>query len=478
MDEKWTKNGRTWTEWTEQSIYVHHSSIFVHNCPFAELLHKILLKGRMTLMKWDFTKAAFWRSFFAKCSRVGQAAAKGFADDDCADKASALTFYSLLSIVPVLAVAFGIAKGFGFEKHLEAEISDKLLEQREVVAKLIEFAHNALENSESGLIAGVGLVVLFWSVLKLLSSIESSFNAIWKVKKLRPLARRISDYLAMMLFCPIFFAASSSLTVFITTELVNISKTYGVWETVSPLMVFAFHLFPLMLSWLLFTALYYVMPNTRVPWAYALVAGIIAGTVYQIVQWIYIQFQIGLSSYGAVYGSFAAIPLFLIWLNTSWLIALAGAEIAYHAEDDLALEIRTQTPLQRSAEARVCGLLIAQQCIQAFVNGGTPPSVYALTEHTGISSMIVRQIIAQLMEASILSEVQWKGSTYGHYQPGKDLKQITVKAVCDALDSSKQQRYLIAYDKEAEKYEALLVALDQALEKDPQNCPLEQLLPS
>src|ERR1700733_13039871 len=117
-------------------------------------------------------------SFFLKINRIAIAASRGFNYDDCSSKASALTFYSLLSIVPVLAVAFGIAKGFGFQEHLESEISQKFVEQKEVVDKLIGFAYQTLQNTQSGLIAGVGLVVLFWTVLKLFSNIESSFNSI------------------------------------------------------------------------------------------------------------------------------------------------------------------------------------------------------------------------------------------------------------------------------------------------------------
>ena len=122
-------------------------------------------------------------SFFLKINRIAIAASRGFNYDDCSTKASALTFYSLLSIVPVLAVAFGIAKGFGFERHLELELQQKFLEQKEVADKLFEFAHQMLLSSQGGLIGGVGIIVLLWTVIKLLGNIESSFNAIWKVKE-------------------------------------------------------------------------------------------------------------------------------------------------------------------------------------------------------------------------------------------------------------------------------------------------------
>lgn len=432
-------------------------------------------------MKGNFSKyftLSYWKTLFAGTYRVALASARGFKDDDCSSKASALTFYTLLSIVPVLAVAFGIAKGFGFEKHLESEISHKFMEQREVVDKLIDFAYKTLQNTQSGLIAGIGLVVLFWSVLKLFGNIESSFNAIWKVKKSRTLARSFSDYLAMMLFCPIFFAASSSLSVFVTTQIVRYSQDNGVWETISPFFYLAFHLFPLVLAWLLFTALYSIMPNTKVPLKYAFIAGVCAGTAYQIVQALYIQFQIGLSSYGAIYGSFAALPLFLIWINTSWLIALGGAEIAYHAENDHVHYALSRAPSQKLADARVLGLVIMQSCIKAFTEGTEPPSFYSLAEQTGAPVTVVRDIVHQLNNDRLLMEVNWQGSSGEYYLPGRDIKNITLKSVCDALDSARHEKYILVHGEDIEVYERALASIDSSIENSPLNTPINQLLPA
>jgi membrane protein len=440
-------------------------------------------------MKWDLSKyfsADFWSAFFvqpkklgyflAKITRIAFASARGFQEDDCWLKASALTFYSLLSIVPVLAVAFGIAKGFGFQEHLETEISQKFSEQKEVVDKLIDFSYRTLQNTQSGLIAGIGLIVLFWTVLKLFSNIESSFNSIWKVKKARSFARSFSDYLAMMLFCPIFFFASSSLSVFVLTQITDISKNTGIWETVSPVVLLTLHLFPLVLAWLLFTALYSIMPNTKVPLKYAFIAGVCAGTAYQIVQFLYIQFQIGLSSYGAIYGSFAALPLFLIWLNTSWWIALGGAEIAYHAENDPINFALSSATNRKKADAKVLGLLIIQQCVRAFSSGAPPPSIYDLSSHSGVPVVSVKQMVHQLIDAGLLVEVNWHGNSGEYYQPSRDIKSITLKQVCDALDNSRHDLYLMIYDDDVKHYEEALASADAVLGTSLANPSMDQLV--
>lgn len=402
------------------------------------------------------------------------ASIRGFNEDGCSGHASSLTYYSLLSIVPVLAVAFGIARGFGFEKPLENELNAKFVEHREVVHNLIDFANRTLENTQSGLIAGIGLIVLFWSVLKLFSNIETSFNRIWKIKKSRTIARSFSDYLAMILFCPIFFAASSSLSVFVVTQVVRISQESGVWETISPMLYFSLHLFPVMLAWLLFTALYAIMPNTKVPLKYSLVAGVCAGTAYQIIQALYIKFQIGLSSYGAIYGSFAALPLFLIWLNISWWIALWGAEIAYHAENDQINDALWNSPKQTEADARAVGLMIVSACIKAFREGSTPPSPLALSQQIGAPMFVIRRILQQLTDARLLTEVNWRGNGGEYYFPGRNIQNITLKAVCNALDSARQDRLVLISNPELEQHIQALGEMDNSEERSELNRPVEQ----
>ena len=123
--------------------------------------------------------------WYQRLLRVLSDTFRGFIEDECYLKASALTFYSLLSIVPVLAVLFGIAKGFGFEKNLEFEINQHFIEQKELIEKLIQFAYSWLDTVRGGLIAGVGAVTLLWSVFGLLNNIETALNSIWKTRKER-----------------------------------------------------------------------------------------------------------------------------------------------------------------------------------------------------------------------------------------------------------------------------------------------------
>jgi membrane protein len=280
---------------------------------------------------WDIPEdpAKPIQSFFIRIFKIFLSAGIGFIKDECFLKSSALTYYSLLSIVPFLAVAFGIAINFGFEKSLESAILDKFKDQPEMTSKIMDFTHSTLEHTHGGVIAGTGIIMLIWAVITLMICIRQSLNSIWKITNARSISRTLSSYLAILFFCPIFFVVSSGISLYALRGIIEASKATDLYDALSPIIYFLFHFVPLVLSWLSFIFIYLFVPSAKVPWKSGVIAGIIAGTTYQIVQWTYFHFQIGLSSYGAIYGSFAAIPLFLIWLNLSWLILLAGAQIAY-----------------------------------------------------------------------------------------------------------------------------------------------------
>ncbi|MGW8322091.1 MAG: YihY/virulence factor BrkB family protein, partial [Thermodesulfobacteriota bacterium] len=269
------------------------------------------------------------RAFLIRQARIFLLALRGFNDDRCLLRASALTYYSLLSVVPLVAMAFGVSEGFGLEKRLEKHILQAMPNQQEVAARIIEYARSFLENTQGGIIAGVGVAVLFWAVVRLMGNIEKSFNDIWGIRKGRPLGRKFADYLSFMVIAPLLLVMAGSATVLITSEVKVITEKMALLASAGPFVPGLLKLLPYGAVWILFTLLYILLPNTTVRFKSGLLGGILAGTMYQAVQWIYIQFQIGVSTYGAIYGSFAALPLFLVWLHTSWLVVLLGAEISF-----------------------------------------------------------------------------------------------------------------------------------------------------
>lgn len=286
------------------------------------------MKKRNIIYNLNFMKAL--KKFFRNLKTAFRGAYKAYFDDECYLKASALSFYTLLAIVPVLAVAFGIAKGFGFEKILENQIQENFYQQPQFAQKMIDFANSALSQAKGGVIAGMGLIFLLWSAFGLLGNFEAIMNTIWNAPEIRRYTRKISDYLTILILTPLFIASTGTLTVLITKTLVNLTEGKGIYDIVRPFIYVNYYFLLLGISWIFFALLYSFIPNKVIPWSACMLGGFLAAVLFQIVQWSYIHFQVYLTSYNAIYGSFAAIPLFLIWLQISWLIILIGGEVGSH----------------------------------------------------------------------------------------------------------------------------------------------------
>lgn len=361
--------------------------------------------------------------------RIFFKATKGFISDDCFYKASALTFYTLLSIVPVLAVAFGIAKGFGFEIYLENEIKAHFLEQPELAQQIIDFAYSTLAHAHGGVIATIGVISLLWTSIQLFSNIEHSLNVIWDVKSHRSIIRQICDYLTLLICFPIVVVLSSSLLVSTIAKLSKATSEISLLHAISPYLSFGLHIIPLMINWLLFSFIYLFIPNTKVHWKNAFMAGIVAGTAYHVVEWIYIHFQIGVASYGAIYGSLAALPLFLVWVNISWTLVLFGAEVAYQLE----ISPRKSELSGLSITKKGVGFLIATYCAQAFMKGKSPVSEDQISQDTGVSLRIVRRITEEFCNAGLLIQDKRNG-----FVIARNPADIKIKDLMDALEDRKE----------------------------------------
>ncbi len=335
--------------------------------------------------------------------RILRVLAYRFQKDLCFLRGSALSFSTVLSIVPLLAVMFGVAKGFGIEKILEETLKSEFHDQEEAIKYLIQFSSTLLEQTRGGLVAGIGVITLFYTVLRLLSTIETSLNSMWGLKKSRPLSRKIIDFLALIIICPIFFVISSSLTLFVSAH-IDMLKDSSSWiGQIQPMMKKGIAIAPYLISSLLFTFLYVYLPNARVKLFSALIAGIIAGIAYQILQASYISIQIHVSRTGAIYGSFAALPLFLVWLYFSWLIFLFGAEVVVLHEEklwdpEIAASSRTLTPFEK----KLALLCITKAAVQAFVQQGRPIAIDELAHNLKMPARMIAELSEELVVVHIL----------------------------------------------------------------------------
>jgi membrane protein len=416
------------------------------------------------------------KSFLINQLRVIALAVRGFQENSCNFRASALTFFSLLSIVPVIAMMFGIAKGFGLEERMKTEILTRFEGQKEMADKIITFANSLLENAKGGLIAGVGVIILIWSVMKVLGNIEHSFNIIWGVKKSRSFARKFSDYISLVLICPILMIVAGSATVLVSSQASLLLEKITFLKSVGPLLLVPLKILPYCTLWLLFTFIFVFMPNTKVKLKSALAAGIFAGTLFQIVQWAYINLQIGAAKYSAIYGSFAALPLFLIWLQTSWLIILFGAEIAFAVQNVQTYEFEPDCLSVSQKYKNLLSLIVTKLIINKFCSGESPVSADTISKSLGIPIRLVRQILYELVESSVISEIN-KGEESKEvlYQPARDVEMFTIKYVLDALEQRGNSEIPVNDSEELKKLSSNLSKLDEMIEKAPYNIKLKNI---
>lgn len=346
--------------------------------------------------------------------------------------ASALTYSTLLAIVPIMAVVFAIARGFGYNKYIESWFRDALASQPQVADVIIGFVNSYLVHTKSGVFLGIGLIFMLCTVIMLINNIEQTFNYIWQVKKPRSVFRTITDYMAMFLLVPIIIVVTSGISIFVATLLDNIEG----YELLAPLMRFLIDLMPYIFMSAVFIALYLFMPNTKVKLGCVVVPGILAGVAMQGLQFVYIHSQIWVSSYNAIYGSFAALPLFMLWVQISWTICLFGAELCYTNQnlEDFAFRAKTEDISHRYR--MMLSVMLASLICKRFEEGGKPYTALELKLKTGIPVRIVNDLLYELICVNIITEISCdeKGDE-SRFQPAESTTRLSVGTLLDRLES-------------------------------------------
>lgn len=425
---------------------------------------------RMRLNKLDKKQG-----ILIKQLRIVTLAIKGFNEDKCLVKASALTYYMLFSIVPFLALLFAIAKGFNLQQNLEAYLLHDFSQYSGVLSQAFIYADKMLQTAEGGVIAGVGILLLIYTVLSLLSSIENSFNEIWEIKKGRTFIRRITDYIAITLFAPILIFASSGLSIFLNTEATNIQGLEW-FNHLGFVFKIILKITSLLLLSGLFTFIYIVLPNTRVKFKSAMWAGIVAAIAFDLLQWAYIKFQIGAVKYNAVYGSFAALPLFLIWVQYSWFIVLFGAELSFANQNVDHYELETEIENISTRYRRVISLLVANMVVKNFIDGKPPMTAVQIAEKLDMPIRLARLIIFDFTETKIFTEVKTDKEKEVAYQPGISESKLSVKYILDALDTKGVNEMPIHSTTELENIHRVMNDFDEILKDNKGNLLVKDII--
>jgi len=326
----------------------------------------------------------------------------------------------------MLAVLFAIARGFGFQNIVQSELFHYFEGQQTVLEKAMVFVDKSLEYASGGIFLGVGLVLLLYTVVSLLSSIESNFNNIWRVKEGRSYHRQFTDYLALFLVAPIFLVCNSGLTIILNSSL----DLRFIGFFISPVA----KLVPFAITVLLFTFLYIYIPNTKVKFTSALFGGLFAGIAFQIFQNIYISGQIWISKYNAIYGSFAALPLLLLWLQLSWFICLVGVELSFANQNikKYSFEREIKNISRRYKDFLI--LVITTLIVKRFEIGGKPYTANDLSEEYKIPTKLTSDTLFFLSKIGIIIPTPTKDDLVPAYIPAIDINKISVNYLFEKAD--------------------------------------------
>jgi membrane protein len=405
------------------------------------------------------------KSFLIKQLRIFILAFRGFKEDVLHIRASALTYYTLLAIVPIVAMGFGIAKGFGLEVFLERQLREVFTGREEVFNWVMEFANSMLQTTQGGIVAGIGLVILLYTIIIVMVYVEESFNRIWQIKHSRPFSRKVSDYFAMMFVAPLFLILSSAATVFISTQLSNLSELMFI----GPVVRFLINLVPYVLIWIVFTLIYMVMPNTNVKPGSAIIGAIIAGSIFIITQWAYIYFQVGVSRYNAIYGSFAALPLLLFWIRISWLIVLFGAELSYANQNVEHYEFEHEVKNISSYNKKVLAVYMYNLMAKRFATGESPLTPPQISQILEMPIKIVREILDDLQEVNLVSETKSDHHKENAYQPASDINKVTIRGIIEKLDHRGMDVMIAKETEELDELKRTIRVFNAALATSPEN---------
>jgi len=333
--------------------------------------------------------------------RVATIVAAGFIDDLCLTRASALAFATLIALVPVLALLFAVLRGLGWHgARLETLVLSKAtLLSPQAIDTIVSYVDN-VNFAGLGVLGAGFLLVTFASVV---SSVEGAFNAIWDDVPGRTLGRRISHYFAVLVIAPILLVLtlSSSAAVRGHPLYLWLASSWGLGAALE----YTFAYVGWVVSWILFAFLYMFVPNTRVRFVPAVVGGILAGSIWQLTQWLYLSFQIGVSNYDAIYGALAQLPLLMAWVYISWIIVLFGAEVA-HALQTLDVVSRERRVAKKSGQAfrEWIGLSIAVELARAAMRKSDPLSADGLARLLDVPLRTVRETLAALARDGLAHE--------------------------------------------------------------------------
>ena len=374
---------------------------------------------------WDDSRSV-WS---VKTVKIINLSIRSYLDRDLQMRSCALTYNTVLAVVPALAMLFAIARGFGFQNLLQSELFRYFPAQRQALKTALTYVDNYLAQASQGIFIGIGLIFLLWTLISLMSNVEDTFNHVWGVNTKRSLQRKFTDYTALFLLLPLLMICSAGITIFMSDAVQRVFADNALSPLVHRLLAFT----PTVISWIIFTAAYFMVPNTKVRFKGALFAGMLCGTLFQVVQWLFVSGQLYVSKYNAIYGSFAFLPLLLVWLQLSWLITLSGVVLTYAWQNFDSFAYRDKAEKISQSYSNRLAIAVLSQAVKRFKQKKGLLTRCGVIHDFDIPSQLADQLLGNLLQAGLLNQVNRDNEEETAFQPAFDPDDFTVNDTANRL---------------------------------------------
>ncbi|MCH5238681.1 MAG: YihY/virulence factor BrkB family protein [Muribaculaceae bacterium] len=442
----------------------------------AEIIEKKKKRGLFERIgdKFRYIASGVWNDprpiLKVKIVKVINLSFRSFMDRDLQTKSMALTFSTVLAIVPAFAMLFAIGRGFGFQNLLEEQLFMNFPAQKSFITFALKFVDSYLNEASQGIFVGVGLIFLLYTMVSLLSDIETAFNQIWDIKQDRSILQKVTDYIAICLLVPIMMICSSGVSIFMSSTL----QSNDHFKFLTPLVNVGLEASPFILAFLAFTISFCLIPNTKVKVKYAATSGAICAVIFQILQMLFLSGQLYVSKYNAIYGSFSFLPLLLIWLQLSWLILLFGCVLSYSMQNIFAFNFLDNSVAPSASLENKVMLIIMAVVAGRFHSEQRPLTAQELSFQYNLPIRMVNRLCDKLRKAGLINMVVRDEDNMG-LAPAVDTDELTVGNIFKKIENEGNSNYIPRFK---EIYSETIEVLDEWFEKcyeDLERIPLREI---
>lgn len=426
---------------------------------------------------WAYCREGVWEDnrniFKVNIVKTLNLTVRSFLSSNLQSQACALTYRTLLAIVPALALLFAIGRGFGFKNLLQSQLYEYFPSQHKALEIAFTFVDSCLAQASEGIFVGIGIIFLLWTLISLLGSVESSFNDIWGVKSSRPFVRKVTDYLAICIILPVLMICSGGLRILMSETI----RTIMPIEFIRPVATDLLDLASIILGCLVFAGAYMLIPNTKVRFKNAFFTGIIAGIAFQTLQWFFVSGQVYVSKYNAIYGSFSFLPLMLIWLQLSWLITMTGALICRSSQEIFLFSYERQTAnISDSYRMKIC-IAVLTVIVRRFKDGKSPLNNSEISSKFSIPPRLTSLIVSQLLDSNLVVRISADNDDDNDSPliPTTSPEHYTLGHVTNILSNHGESEFLTKFDREFKSLIKICDDLDVDFRKQASSVKLAEI---